>query len=185
MSGHSGGPPGDFGFVNYVKLSSCQTFSYQCRSDCTVACTGGDECNGNKFPIVTTTVVAQTPDTSLTNEAAHNSPIPSPPTTPEINRVLVRTTAPLNPNSPSTKQYMSGIHQLYSYSVISFTFSIHNLYFSEKEVQQFAEWHALNERQAERERDLARKEKILYYQGNFTSAFAFDFTNWCLLIILI
>lgn len=109
MSGHSGGPKGETLFVTTIKISSCGTFAYQCRSDCTIACTGGDACNGNKFPVARTQILS--PDVSSSQVAVSpqaavpSSPIASPPTTPEINRVLK---APLDLNSPSTQEFLKG-----------------------------------------------------------------------------
>ena len=44
-------------------------------------------------------------------------------------------------------------------------FSCYNLL--DSEVSEFAQWQALNERQKTRERDIARREKVLKYKGIF------------------
>ena len=79
----------------------------------------------------------------------------------EVNQLLLKTSKPLDPSSPDTKQYMKGWFLIFSYSC----FSRYNLL--DSEVSEFAQWHALNERQKTRERDIARREKVLKYKGIF------------------
>ena len=100
---------------------------------------------------------------SITNNTRSPSAVaviqPSTPTKPvsEINQLLMRASAePSDPSSPSTKELMKGLF----FSVISNLIRL-----LDSEVAAFAQWRAINEKQRDRQRDLARREKVQGYKG--------------------
>lgn len=111
--------------VSYVRVSSDGRFTFQCTYECKIGCIGDDRCTGIKIPIMSagTSVPpgasippAQSASiSSLTNNTYSPSAVAViPPTTPaepvlEVNQLLLRTSSPLDPSSPTTKQYMKGI----------------------------------------------------------------------------
>lgn len=174
MSHHSENPGGMSDqpqLVPYVRLSPAGDYTYQCSYNCRIGCCGDQHCTGKKVPIMSAGVPPTPPNafpasssiSSITNNARSPSVVavvpPSAPAkpVPEINQLLMRTSAsPLDPSSPSTQELMKGLFLL----VISTLIRL-----SDSEVAAFAQWRAINEKQRDRQRDLARREKVQDYKG--------------------
>ena len=134
MSHPSPDPGGKPRLVPFVHLSADLTYTYQCAySLCTIGCVGDDKCKGVKCPIATSGMAGAPPGSFQVSVSSSSSSFPAPvvstpvrpPTTvavattqiasppvPEINQLLVKTrpeSKPLDPSSPTTKQYMKGI----------------------------------------------------------------------------
>ena len=162
--------------VSYVRVSTDGSYTYQCTFDCKIGCCGDERCTGIRIPIMSAgsslPPAASLPPahsasiSSLTNNSYSPSAVAViPPNTPakpelEINQLLMRTSEPLDPSSPSTKKYMKGT------TFIQF-FILNIIYFLESEVEEFAQWHAINETQKSRGRDMVRRSTVQKYKGTF------------------
>ena len=177
---HSSPDPGgksDRRLVSYVRISADRTYTFQCAyQSCTIGCVGDSHCRGVKIPLVGPDLAIPPPmDIPISASSSSSSSLPLPCSSnsgapvvssapsapiPEINTLLMQTSnpAPLDPSSPTTKQYMKGILHYFYYKVY---------YLIESEVTEFAEWHAINENQSRRDRNSSRQRKIQRYKGIF------------------
>ena len=169
--------------VSYVRLSSDGSFTFRCTFDCKIGCCGDERCTGIKIPLLAANApvppgamvqsVPQSAQSASQSSLTNNTHSPAsvaviPPRAPakptlEINQCLPRDTSPLDPSSPSTRQYMKGKLQLLSNHQYSLLLA--------SEVEEFAQWHAINEKQQVRGRDMSRRSTVRKYKGNFLYGF--------------